>query len=69
MDEAAFRAKLAAAVKADLDKRVAAGNLTQSEEDTILQRIQNGTLPLWDKPLPRRFKPAPPATPGPSTST
>ena len=69
MDEAAFRAKLATAVKADLDKRVAAGDLTQSQEDMILQRIQNGTLPLWDKALPRPFMPAPPATPAPGTST
>jgi uncharacterized protein YidB (DUF937 family) len=69
MDEAAFRAKLATAVKADLDKRVAAGELTQSQEDMILQRIQNGTLPLWDKSLPRPFKPAPPATPSAGAST
>jgi len=69
MDEAAFRAKLATAVKADLDKRVAAGDLTQSQEDMILQRIQNGTLPLWDKSLPRPFKPAPPATPSAGAST
>ena len=69
MDEAAFRAKLAMVVKADLDKRVAAGNLTQNQEDMILQRIQSGTLPLWDKPLTRPFMPAPPATPAPGTST
>ncbi len=69
MDEAAFRAKLATAVKADLDKRVAAGDLTQSQEDMILQRIQNGTLPLWDKSLPRPLKPAPTATPGAGAST
>jgi hypothetical protein len=59
MDESAFRAKLGAVVKADLDQQVANQNLTQKQEDAILQRIQSGTLPLWDQPLPRR-----PVTPG-----
>jgi hypothetical protein len=49
MDEAAFRSKLASVTKADLDPQVAAGKITQNQENAILQRIQNGPLPLWDR--------------------
>jgi hypothetical protein len=65
MDEAAFRTKLASVARADLDQQVKAGNLTQNQENAILQRIQTGPLPLWDQ-VPRMPKrPAP----SPSTST
>jgi hypothetical protein len=67
MDEAAFRGKLASVTKTDLDQQVKAGNLTQKQEDSVLQRIQSGTLPLWDRPrlhLPER--PGPGASPAPT---
>lgn len=54
MDEAAFRSKLAGVAKADLDTQVKSGNLTQKQEDAIVQRLQNGPLPLWDRTLPER---------------
>lgn len=66
MDEATFRSKLVAAVKADLDKQVSAGKLTQQGEDMIVQRLQNGPLPLWDK---SRRVPIAPATPSPATTS
>ena len=72
MDEAAFRSKLAGVVKADLDKQVAAGKLTQKQEDAILQRLQNGPLPLWDAPArqaPGHPKTRPSPSPSPGTTT
>jgi uncharacterized protein YidB (DUF937 family) len=64
MDEAAFRSKLAGVTKTDLDQQVKAGNLTQNQENAILQRIQNGPLPLWNAiPEPRRFGPKPAPSP------
>lgn len=63
MDESAFRTKLIAAVKADLDKQVAAKKITQQQEDTALQRLQSGPLPLWDRPTPGKKRPAPTPTP------
>src|SRR5215472_18708257 len=66
MDEAAFRSKLASVTRADLDQAVAAGKLTQNQENAILQQIQTGPLPLWYQVprLPRK----PAATPTPSPS-
>ena len=66
MDETAFRSKLVGVTKADLDKQVSAGNLTQKQEDAILQRLQNDPLPLWDRTpkLPARpSAPSPKPTP------
>jgi hypothetical protein len=71
MDEAAFRSKLASAVKADLDAQVAAGKITQQQEDAVIQRIQNGPLPLWNapRPGPRPAGPRQPkASPSPSAT-
>ncbi|HXM58458.1 MAG TPA: hypothetical protein VOB72_23865 [Candidatus Dormibacteraeota bacterium] len=70
MDEAAFRSKLASVTKADLDPQVASGKITQKQEDAALQRIQNGPLPLWDRPAPRlpggrKANPSPSPTPTP----
>jgi uncharacterized protein YidB (DUF937 family) len=71
MDEAAFRSKLASVAKSDLDAKVKNGNLTQKQEDAILQRLQNGPLPLWDRTLPRHPEgpgaPAPAPTGSPTT--
>ena len=70
MDETAFRAKLVSVTKSDLDKQVSAGKLTQQQEDMILQRLQNGPLPLWDRPLKRPHAPGTPTqTPSPGTSS
>jgi len=68
MDEAAFRTKLASVTKADLDQQVTSGNLTQNQENAILQRIQNGPLPFWNGVPPKGFgprrpEPSPSATP------
>jgi len=68
MDETAFRAKLISVTKADLDKQVSAGKLTQQQEDMILQRLQTAPLPLWDQPLKRPRAPGAPAQP-PSPQT
>lgn len=67
MDEAAFRSKLASVTKADLDQQVKSGNLTQNQENAILQRIQNGTPPLWNG-TPKPFGPRPKASPSPSAT-
>jgi uncharacterized protein (DUF2267 family) len=67
MDENAFRQKYAAAVKADLDQQVKSGHITQTQEDTILQRIQNAELPFWNGVVHRGPKPvAPGASPSPN---
>lgn len=69
MDEAAFRSKLASVTKTDLDQQVKAGNLTQNQENQILQRVQNGPVPLWNAiPAPRRFGPRTGPTPSPSAT-
>jgi uncharacterized protein YidB (DUF937 family) len=69
MDEATFRSKLVAAVKADLDKQVSAGKLTQQREDMIVQRLQSGPLPLWDKSRRVPIAPGTPGTPSPATTS
>ena len=68
MDEATFRSKLASATKADLDPQVKAGKITQNQENAILQRIQNGPLPLWNGMPVRRFGPPKGPSPAPSPS-
>ena len=67
MDENAFRTRLVAAVKADLDKQVANKTITQQQEDSALQRLQNGPLPLWDRSIPIKRRPTQPPTPGTGT--
>jgi hypothetical protein len=69
MDESAFRSKLVATTRSDLDAQVKAGNLTQKQEDAILQRLQNDPLPLWDRTFPPRpLRPGEPAGSTPSAS-
>jgi hypothetical protein len=65
MDESAFRSRLVAVTKADLDTQVKDGNLTQKQEDAILQRLQNNPLPLWDQTFPRHAPGAAPPQPTP----
>ncbi len=47
--EAQFRTKLIANLKPLLDQAVTNGKLTSAQEQKILQRLQSGPIPLWDK--------------------
>ena len=49
--EAQFRSKLIANLKPLLDKAVADKKLTADQEQKILQRLQTGPIPFWDKPM------------------
>jgi uncharacterized protein YidB (DUF937 family) len=51
MDENTFRNNLVNAAKADLDAKVAAGKLTQQQEDAVLNKLKTAPLPRWDKPV------------------
>ena len=46
-----FRTKLIAAIKPLLDAQVANQRLTSTQEQQILQRLQTGPIPFWDKPI------------------
>ena len=48
--EAQFRARLIANLTPLLDKAVAEGKLTKARETAILQRLQSGPIPLWNRP-------------------
>jgi hypothetical protein len=48
--EAQFRTKLIANLTPLLDKAVADKLLTPAQEKKILNRLQNGPIPLWNKP-------------------
>ncbi|HLH69255.1 MAG TPA: hypothetical protein VKY90_09560 [Candidatus Dormibacteraeota bacterium] len=67
MDEATFRQKLISVVQPDLDQQRQAGHLTQQQENSILQRLRNGPLPLWNQ-LPSRRSPSPSPSPSPTTT-
>ena len=56
--EAQFRARLIANLTPLLDKAVADGKLTKARETAILQRLQTGPIPLWNRPA----KPTPATT-------
>lgn len=47
--EAQFRAKVLAALKPQLDQMVKDGKLTAAQEQKIVDRIENGPIPFWDK--------------------
>jgi hypothetical protein len=49
VSEADFRTKLIANLKPVLDKAVADKKLTAAQEQAIIQRLQTGELPLWEK--------------------
>jgi len=49
--EAQFRTKLIANIKPLLDKAVADKKMTSDQEQKILQRLQTGPIPFWNKPL------------------
>ena len=61
VSEGNFRTKVIATLKPILDKAVANKQITATQEQTILTRLQSGQLPLWDRHMKR--KPAPAATP------
>jgi hypothetical protein len=62
ISEDQFRASLIAALKPQLDQAVSNGTLTATQEQKILQRLQSGPIPFWDK------APATKAAPTPSPS-
>ena len=47
--EAQFRQKLIANLTPQLDQAVKDGKLTPAQEQKILQRLQSGPIPFWDK--------------------
>jgi hypothetical protein len=62
VSEADFRAKLIANLKPALDAAVAGKTITAAQEQTILDRLQTGELPLWNAQM-KHPKPSPsPAT-------
>jgi len=46
-----FRTRLIANIKPLLDKAVTDQKLTSAQEQQILQRLQTGPIPFWDKPV------------------
>jgi len=48
-----FRTRLIANIKPLLDKAVTDNKLTSAQEQQILQRLQTGPIPFWDKPMKR----------------
>ena len=61
VSEATFRTKLIANLKPVLDKALTDKKITAAQEQAIVTRLQNGPLPLWNRPENR--KPTPAATP------
>ena len=59
--EAQFRSKLIASLKPVLDAMVTNKRITSDQEQKILQQLQTGPIPFWDKPV---RKPTAAATPG-----
>ncbi len=64
--EAQFRSRLIAKLTPLLDADVANKKLTQAQEQAILNQLQTGPIPYWDKPIPAPHKPAT-ASPSPAT--
>jgi hypothetical protein len=62
VSEADFRTKLIANLKPALDQAVTDKKLTAAQEQTIINRLQTGPLPLWNVPAKHR-KPAATASP------
>jgi uncharacterized protein YidB (DUF937 family) len=48
VSEDQFRSKVVATLKPKLDAAVAAGKLTQAQEDQLLAKLQTGDPPLWN---------------------
>jgi hypothetical protein len=58
--EAQFRTNLTAKLKPLLDTAVTNKKLTTTQEQAILQRLQTGPIPMWNKSI--KHKPTAPAT-------
>lgn len=65
VSEADFRTKLIAGLKPALDAAVADKKISAAQEQSILNRLQTGQLPLWNAPV-KRTRPG--ASPKPSPS-
>ena len=63
--EAQFRTNLIAKLKPLLDTAVTNKQLTSAQEQTILQQLQTGPIPLWNTPV----KPRTTAPPSPASTT
>ena len=68
VSEADFRTKLIANLKPALDQAVTDKKITSAQEQTIVNRLQTGPLPLWNLPphKPKASAPAAPASPSPA---
>ncbi len=62
VSEADFRSRLIANLKPALDQAVTDKKLTAAQEQTIINRLQTGALPLWKMPA-KHQKPAATASP------
>jgi hypothetical protein len=67
VSEADFRTRLIANLKPALDQAVADKKISAAQEQTIINRLQTGPLPLWSAPV-KRPKPAASPTASPSTT-
>jgi hypothetical protein len=65
VSEADFRTRLIANLKPALDQAVTGKKITAAQEQSIINRLQTGTLPLWNLPFP---KPKPTAPTAPATA-
>lgn len=65
--EAQFRTKLIAKLKPLLDTAVTNKQLTATQETAILQHLQTGPIPFWNKPVTHK-KPTPTASPATASS-
>ncbi len=62
VSEADFRTRLIANLKPVLDGAVTNKTITAAQEQTLLDQLQTGPLPLWNAPV-HKPKPTPTATP------
>lgn len=65
VSEADFRTRLIANLKPVLDQAVTNKTITSAQEQTLLNNLQAGPIPLWNAPM-KRAKPSP--TPSPATT-
>lgn len=56
--EAQFRDRLVAKLTPLLDAAVTKKQLTTAQEQAIIQQLNSGPIPYWDKPMPTPKKPA-----------
>jgi polyhydroxyalkanoate synthesis regulator phasin len=58
ISESQFRSSLINTLTPLLDKAVKDGKLTKQQEQTILQHLKNGKLPLWDRSAAKEAAPS-----------